>query len=37
LYGSTSNHGVILVHGSQKDIRNIEQSFAPGHKNVNCL
>jgi hypothetical protein len=29
--------GVILVHGNQKDERNIEQGFAPGHRNVNCL
>jgi hypothetical protein len=29
--------GGISVHGNQKDARNIEQGFAPGHKNVNCL
>jgi hypothetical protein len=29
--------GVISVHGGQKDARNIEQGFALGHKNVNCL
>jgi hypothetical protein len=29
--------GVISVHGNKKDERNIEQSFTPGHKNVNCL
>jgi hypothetical protein len=29
--------GVISVHGSQKDTRNIDQSFAPGHRNINCL
>jgi hypothetical protein len=29
--------GLILVHGSQKDARNIEQDFAPGHKNVYCF
>jgi hypothetical protein len=29
--------GAISIHGSQKDIRNIEQDFAPGHRNVNCL
>jgi hypothetical protein len=29
--------GVITIHGSQKDVRNIEQDFASGHKNVNCL
>jgi hypothetical protein len=29
--------GVISVHGNQKDTRNIEQGFAPGHGNVNCL
>jgi hypothetical protein len=29
--------GVILVRGTQKDVRNIEQGFAPEHINVNCL
>jgi hypothetical protein len=29
--------GVISVHDSQKDARNIEQGFAPEHINVNCL
>jgi hypothetical protein len=29
--------GVISIHGSQKDARNIEQGFTPGHRNVNCL
>jgi hypothetical protein len=29
--------GVISVHGNQKDARNIEQDFAPCHRNVNCL
>jgi hypothetical protein len=29
--------GVILVHGNKRDARNIEQGFAPGHRNVNCL
>jgi hypothetical protein len=29
--------GVILFHANQKDTRNIEQRFAPGHRNVNCL
>jgi hypothetical protein len=29
--------GVISIHGSQKDVRNIEQGFAPGHRNVNYL
>jgi hypothetical protein len=29
--------GVISIHGNQKDARNIEQGFAPGHINVNCL
>jgi hypothetical protein len=29
--------GVILVHGNQKDARNVEQGFASGHRNVNCL
>jgi hypothetical protein len=28
---------VISVHDNQKDARNIEQGFAPGHRNVNCL
>jgi hypothetical protein len=28
---------VISIHGSQKDARNIEQGFAPDHRNVNCL
>jgi hypothetical protein len=25
--------GIITIFGSQKDVRNIEQGFAPGHKN----
>jgi hypothetical protein len=29
--------GVISIHGSQKDARNIEQGFAPGHRNINYL
>jgi hypothetical protein len=29
--------GVISIHGNKKDAINIEQSFAPGHRNVNCL
>jgi hypothetical protein len=29
--------GVISIHGNQKDTRNIEQGFATGHRNVNCL
>jgi hypothetical protein len=29
--------GVISVYGNQKDARNIEQDFAPCHRNVNCL
>jgi hypothetical protein len=29
--------GVISIHSSQKDARNIEQGFTPGHRNVNCL
>jgi hypothetical protein len=29
--------GVISIHGRQKDMRNIEQGFAPGHRNVNYL
>jgi hypothetical protein len=29
--------GVITIHGSQKDTRNIEQRFTPGHRKVNCL
>jgi hypothetical protein len=32
-----SNQGVISVHSNKKDARNIEQGFALGHKNVNCL
>jgi hypothetical protein len=28
---------VILIHGSQKDARNIEQCFTLGHRNINCL
>jgi hypothetical protein len=28
---------VISVHGNQKDARNIEHGFAPGHRNVDCL
>jgi hypothetical protein len=28
---------VISIHDSQNDARNIEQGFAPGHKNINCL
>jgi hypothetical protein len=33
----SSTLGVILVYGNQKDARNIEQSFTPGHRNVNWL
>jgi hypothetical protein len=29
--------GVISIHDGQKDARNIEQDFVPGHRNVNCL
>jgi hypothetical protein len=29
--------GMISIHGNQKDARNIEQGFASGHKNVNCM
>jgi hypothetical protein len=29
--------GVISIHVNQKDIRNIEQGFTPGHRNVNCF
>jgi hypothetical protein len=29
--------GVISIHGSQKDARNIEQGFVPDHRNVNFL
>jgi hypothetical protein len=29
--------GVFSIHGSQKDARNIDQGFAPSHRNVNCL
>jgi hypothetical protein len=28
---------VISVFGNQKDVRNIEQGFTPGHKNVHFL
>jgi hypothetical protein len=34
---NTSNSGVISVQGNPNDARNIEQGFAPGHRNVNCL
>jgi hypothetical protein len=34
---NTSNSGVILVHNNRKDAGNIEQGFAPSHRNVNCL
>jgi ribonuclease HI len=27
----------VSVHGRQKDARNIEQGFTPGHRNVNSL
>jgi hypothetical protein len=29
--------GVISIHDSEKDSRNIEQDFAPGHRNTNYL
>jgi hypothetical protein len=29
--------GIISVHGNQKDARNIEQGFAPCHRNINYL
>jgi hypothetical protein len=29
--------GVISIHGNQKEARNIEQGFTPGHRNMNCL
>jgi hypothetical protein len=29
--------GVISIHGSQKDARNIEQGFVLGHRNINYL
>jgi hypothetical protein len=32
-----TTQGVISVHGNKKDARNIEQSFAPDWRNVNCL
>jgi hypothetical protein len=28
---------VISIYGRQKDARNIEQGFAPSHRNVNCM
>jgi hypothetical protein len=32
-----ATQGVISVHGNQKYARNIEQGYAIGHRNVNCL
>jgi hypothetical protein len=32
-----ASQGVISVHGNKNDARNIEQGYAPGHRNVNCL
>jgi hypothetical protein len=29
--------GVISIHGSQEDARNIEQSFVLSHRNISCL
>jgi hypothetical protein len=29
--------GVIALYDNQNNARNIEQGFAPGHRNVNCL
>jgi hypothetical protein len=29
--------GVISIHSSKKDARNIEHDFTPGHKNVHFL
>jgi hypothetical protein len=29
--------GMISVYSNQKDARNIEQGFAPDHRNINCL
>jgi hypothetical protein len=29
--------GVITIHGSQKDARNIQQGFTLGQRNMNCL
>jgi hypothetical protein len=29
--------GVISIHGSRKDTRNIQQGFSPSHRNVNYL
>jgi hypothetical protein len=34
---SAGNPGVISIYGNQKDAKNIEQGFVPGHRNVNCL
>jgi hypothetical protein len=28
---------VISIHGSQKNVRKIEQGFTPRHRNVNCF
>jgi hypothetical protein len=32
-----ATQGVISIHVNQKDVRNIEQGFTPGHRNVNYL
>jgi hypothetical protein len=37
LYQGTGHLRSDLVHVSQKDARNIEEGFAPGLRNVNCL
>jgi hypothetical protein len=29
--------GALSVYGSQKDARDIEQIFSPGHRSVNCM
>jgi hypothetical protein len=30
-------HGIILVHGSQKEARNIEKAIYKSHKNINYV
>ena len=30
-------HGVIIVHGSQKEARNIERAIYKSYRNINCV
>jgi hypothetical protein len=30
-------HGIILVHGSQKEVRNIEKAIYKSHRNINSM